>query len=291
MTPARSLSLAVILALSGASVTGAAAQSPVATRNHLYDRIQLTVSGTMVQLGPKIRIDASDSTPGTEVSGSDLGLEGATVEPRIGLRWRLGRRHELDLGFQFAAHSGERVLADTIQVGDSTFAAGLRVQTNNRADQAYFTYRFAFHARERSQIGAALGLGAILFDLDMQAVAGATSGGPDTAIVQFGIQRSVTAPTASLGLFGRWRLGERWYLETDARVLYLEVGRIAATVIEGGAAARYFLSERFGFELGYGLTGVKVDLAPSASGGPAADLTGQLRYALQNLRLAVVAVP
>ena len=296
MTRIRSLRLAAVVALSGVSVNAAAAQSPaaqspVATRNHLYDRIQLTVSGTNVWLGPRIRIDATDSTPGTEVSGDDLGLTGSTLEPRVGLRWRLGRRHELDMGYQMAAHSGERVLTDTIQVGDSTFATGLRVQTDNRADQAYFTYRFAFHARDRSQIGAALGLGAILFDLDIQAVSGATTGGPDTTIVPFGIKRSVTAPTASLGLYGRWQLGDKWYLETDARVLYLEVDRIAATVIEGGAAARYFMSSRFGFELGYGLTGVKVELAPGTGSGAGNELAGVLRYALQNLRFGVIAVP
>jgi len=264
------------------------AQTTPTDRNHLYDRFQFSGSLTGVMISPKIRVDASDSSAGTEVSTDNLGLANKSAEPRLGLRWRPGRRHEIEASYLFARASGTRVLTDTVVFGDSTFAAGLRINSLFNSDQAALTYRFAFRARERSQIGAALGLGALFFKVGIDAVAGATTGGPDTTIVRFAATKSITAPTASLGLYGRWRAGSRWYIETDARALGFAVGRITAAVVEAGAAARYFMSPRLGIEAGYGFTWVKVTLDPRASGG---GLAGQLRYSLQNLRLGIVAVP
>jgi len=264
------------------------AQQIPAAPNHLYDRFQLSVSGTRIWLGSNVRVDASNGDQGTEFSSDDVGASKQNWEPRLALRWRMGRRHELEVGYLFARSSGSRALADTIRFADTSFAAGLRVNSALKSDQAFLTYRFAFHAGENSQIGAALGLGALFVNLDLDAVAGATAGGPDTAIVPFAASKGATAPTGTLGLYGRWRVADQWYIEGDARGLYAKIDRVAATVYEAGAAGRYFVSRHIGFELGYGLTWIKVTIDPRASGS---GLAGQLKYSLQNARLAVVATP
>lgn len=264
----------------------APASAPAA--NHLYDRLQLGVDLTNVRFGSTVRFDAANGGQGTEVNTGDLGLAKNSAAPRFGLRWRPGRRHEIEAGYQFARHSGDRALVDTIVFGDSTFAAGLRIKSSYQSDQAFLTYRFAFRARERSQIGLALGLGSIFFKIGIDAVAGVTSGGADTAIAKFTASRSVAVPTASLGLYGRWRAGSRWYLDADARALYFAVGRISADVLEGGVSGRYFVSPRIGFEGGFGITSVGLTIDPNASGGGVA---GRLRYSLQTFRIGVVAVP
>lgn len=267
------------------------AQTPGPT-NHLYDRFQFTVAGTQVWLGSTVRVDRSDGTPGTEFTPEDVGAANHSWEPRLAVRWRPGggRRHELELGYMFARSSGSRALPDTIMFNDTSFAKGLRVNSALKSDQGFLTYRYALHAAERSQIGLAVGLGALFVHLDLDAIAGATSGGPDTAIVPFSAGKGTTGPTASLGFYGRWQVGggDRWYIESDARALYVKVGRKAATVYEAGAAARYFMSSHAGVELGYGLTWIKatLDHRPNGKG-----FAGQLKYALQNARLAVVVTP
>ena len=264
--------------------------APPGATSHLYDRYQFSVSGTQVWLGSTVRLDRSDGTPGTEFTPEDVGAANHSWEPRLAVRWRpgAGRRHELELGYLFARSSGSRALADTIAFGDTTFAKGLRVNSALKSDQLFLTYRYALHAAERSQLGLAVGLGALLVNLDLDAIAGATTGGPDTAIVPFSVARGTTGPTASLGFFGRWEVAHRWYIETDARGLYVKVDRTAATVYEAGAAGRYFLSPHAGVELGYGLTWIKatLDRRPNGKG-----FAGQLKYALQNARLAVVVTP
>jgi hypothetical protein len=263
------------------------AQSPGPT-SHLYDRYQFSVSGTQVWLGSTVRVDRSDGTPGTEFEPEDVGAANRIWEPRLAVRWRPGPRHELELGYLFARSSGSRVLDDTIRFNDTSFAKGLRVNSALKSDQGFLTYRYALHAAERSQIGLAVGLGALFINLDLDAIAGATSGGPDTAIVPFSAAKGTTGPTGSLGFYGRWQVGDQWYIESDARGLYVKVDRRAATVFEAGAAARYFVSRRAGIELGYGLTWIKatLDHRPNGKG-----FAGQLKYALQNARLAVVVTP
>lgn len=276
-----------------ASCFGVAAQlqaqaSPSGPTSHLYDRYQFTVSGTQVWLGSTVRVDRSDGTPGTAFTPEDVGAANHSWEPRLAVRWRPGRRHELELGYLFARSSGSRALADTISFADTSFAKGLRVNSALKSDQGFLTYRYALHAAERSDIGLAVGLGALFVHLDLDAISGATSGGPDTAIVPFSAATGVTGPTGSLGFYGRWQVGDRWYMEGDARGLYVKVDRTAAAVFEAGAAGRYLASRRVGFELGYGLTWIKatLDHRPNGKG-----FTGQLKYALQNARLAVVVTP
>jgi len=248
--------------------------------SHLYDRLQFTVSGTQVWLGSNVRVDASDGSPGTEFSPDDVGASKRTWEPRFAMRWRPGRRHELEAGYLLARSSGSRVLRDTIYFADTSFARGMEIHSKLKSDQAFLTYRYAFHAAPRSQIGLALGLGALLIDIGLR--------NSDTALVPVSGSANVVGPTGSLGLFGRWQVGNQWYVESDARALYAKIDRIRATVYEGGAAARYFTSRHVGFELGYGLTSIKVTLDPRSSGG---GFSGRLKYSLQNARLAVVLTP
>ena len=252
-------------------------EAQVAAPNHLYDRLQFIVSGTQVWLGSRVRVDANDGSPGTEFEGRDIGAGNRIWEPRLALRWRLGRRSEFELGYLFARTGGSRVLGDTIRFADTAFARGMEVHSALKSDQASLTYRYAFHAADRSQIGLAVGLGALLFHIDLR--------NADTALVPISASADLVGPTGSLGLYGRWQLGDRWYVESDARALHGQIDRITATVYEAGAAARYFVSPHAGFELGYGLTWIKVDVdhRPNTRG-----FAGLLQYSLQNLRLGAV---
>jgi hypothetical protein len=255
-----SVCLAVTVHLLVAGAAAGALQAQAAAPDHLGDRFQVSAAGSWFRAGSTIRIDASNGSEGTELSTDDLGQKKAGFRPRFALRWQPGRRHELEVAYQWVRRSGERVLTDTITVRDTVFAAGLRIESRSRSDVASLTYRFAFRVRERSRIGAAVGLGALNFGSTIDAVAGATTGGPDTAIVQYSRTGSTLAPTFAVGLFGRWRTGDRWYIEADARVLKVPVDRITVAVVEGGAAVRYFVSPTIGLEGAYALNGVGVRL-------------------------------
>jgi hypothetical protein len=138
-------------------------------------------------------------------------------------------------------------------------------------------------AKERTQLGVALGLGALLLDLGLETqIAGRT----------VAVDKSVTGPLGSLGLYGRFLAGDRWYFELEARYIGISIDRFNIDVLEGGGAARFHLSEAFGLELGYALSGIEVDIAPKQleTGGEGI-LSGRIKYSLQSIRLGLVWVP
>jgi hypothetical protein len=259
----------------------------VVPRSHLYDRLELSGSGTLLVLGTTIRIDPATGE-GTEINlRENLGLGSTTLQPRLALRWRLGRRHELEGGYQWAKRSGEAVLADTIVFRDTSFAAGLRVNSTTGTSQAFLTYRYAFTAKEKTQIGAALGLGVIFLREEITATAGATAGGPDTAIAQRSGKGDINGPVGSLGFYGRFQLGVRWYLESDLRGFSVKIDNIKAGVVEAGLAGRYFLSNKVGLELGYNFGFYEVSIE-STSNFASIDRTGKLRYTVNGWRFGGV---
>lgn len=281
-------SIALALALGQGWVASALAQE---VGNHLYPRYEVDLNGTLLVLSETIRIDnENNSEPGTEIDAEDvLGMSTTTLEPRAAFRWRPGRRHELEAGFVRAVRSAERTLRDTIAVGDTTFDAGARVSSALRTSQAFLNYRYAFTAHENTQIGAALGLGALFLGTEIDALAAATGGGSDTTSVDYSATQSFTGPVGSVGLYGRFRLSDHWFLESDLRGVYVKISNFKAGVLEAGAAGRYFFNQTWGAELGYNLGFYAVEVDPDPSGGfLGTDFLGKIKYTVQGFRGGVV---
>jgi hypothetical protein len=257
----------------------------------LYPRFEAGFNGTLLVLGENIRIDNTNtSEPGTEFDAEDLlGVSKTTLQPRAALRWRPGRRHELEVGFLRAVRNAEKTLIDTVAVSDTTFAAGARLNSSLRTSQAFLTYRYAFTARENTQIGAAVGLGALFLRIDLDAIAATTTGGADTTTVVGSRTTDFTGPTGSVGVYGRFRLGDRWFLESDLRAVYVKIDNFKAGVVEGGAAGRYFFNQTWGAELGYALGYYTVEIDPKANGGLLdTDFVGKVNYVVNGFRGGVV---
>lgn len=279
---AHARALALVLAVLGMVAAPLAGQT---AKNHLYDKFQVGGYLSGVLLNSNVRVDGSQGNIGEDVDAEDdLGLSRIKAQPRAMLRWRPGRRHELELGYQFARRTGEKVIERDFDFGDTSFTAGLRVRSRFDTDQAFLNYRFAFLAKEKTQVGVGVGLGALFLDTGLDALASATSGGKSDSVA-YSSTNDLIGPTASLGAYGRFRLGQAWYLEADLRGVKVAIDRYDASIIEGGAAARYFLSSAWALEAGYGLSSITVDIGPKSS-GPGG--TGKIKYSLQNLRFGVV---
>ena len=259
-----------------------AAQAP-SPRARLYDRLQLSGSLATIILNTNIRVDPSNGT-GTDIDAEDdLGLDRSKFEPRFGVRWRPWRRHEFEVGYQFARRGSRRVLDRDITFGDSTYQVGATVDANLDSDEAFLIYRFAFHTRPRREVGLSVGLGALFLDAGLGAVG---SGGQ----VQFTQSQTLTGPLGSLGVYGRFLSGDRWFWEAEARYVQVSIDRFTARVAGGGAAVRYAAFSKVLLEAGYGLTGVQVDIGATTSSG-LGSRSGRIKYTLQNVRLGAVFVP
>jgi hypothetical protein len=257
--------------------------------NHLYDKFQFMVAGSDVVISPTIQINGTNQA-GTEVEfGKTLGLARSGFEPMFAIRWKPGRRHELEAGYLFLNRTGEKVLQDSVVVADTVFGAGLNLNTKFSADYAFLSYKFAIMAKKNTQLGLNLALGYIAFKTDINALASAS--GNDTLITaSYGVSKSFPGPVGTLGVFGRFRFSEKWYLETEGAYLQASASNIKLTEFVIGAAGRYYLSRKFGFEAGYGITSVDLHVSNTGSRGiiDPGTIQGKIGYNFQNFRLGVI---
>lgn len=266
----------------------ARAQGADSLRNHLYDKLQVGLAFTTVLNRSGARVDSPNGDVGTNINFRDaLGISDATVQPAIGLRWKPGRHTEINLGYQFINQTGQRTIDDNLVVGEDTVYLGLNANTEVGSDNLTFQFKYSIWAAEKHTIGLALGLGAIFFDLKLDAVGDASGGGGSVADT-VNIDKSFTGPTASLGAFGNWRVSDRWYVGADARGIGARVDRFDFSVFEANAGAQYYFSNRWGAGLGLYYTDVTVNVAQKSGGSVAGDLIGEVKYAYSSLRLGVI---
>jgi len=266
----------------------AAAQDSTGSRNHLYDKWQVGIAFTTVLNNSEARVDASNGDLGTALNFKDvLGISGTSIQPALGLRWKPGRKTEFDLGYQFLNQTGTRSFNDSIFVGGDTLSGTINADTKLGSSNATLQFKYSLWARPRHNIGLAIGLGAIFFNFQFDATADGCAG-PNCASGSVALDKSVVGPTGSLGVFGIWRLGDRWYLGADARGLGAKVDRYDISVFEGNAQAQYYLSDSWGVSAAMFYTDVTVDIAAKTGGTPVGDLVGKVSYGYTSLRLGAV---
>jgi hypothetical protein len=279
------MSRPTLLFLAAAAAILAAAPAIAQEQNtSLYHKFEISPSVTSAILNSNIRVD-SESGAGTDVDAEDdLGLQTVRWEPRIMARWRPGRHHEIEGGYQFARRNNEHQLERTITVRDTTFDAGLNVKTHLNTDIAYLNYRYAIIAKDRTQAGIGLGLGALPFKFGIDALASAGS-----KEVTYTAGENLTVPVGALGIYGRFLLGTKFATEVDTRIVKLQIDRFDVQFVQLNAAGRYFPSPRYGFELGAGADAAKVDIGPRE--GANVQVSGRVKYSITNVRLGFVYVP
>jgi hypothetical protein len=255
----------------------------------LYHKWEVSPSFTAVVLNTNIRVDPSNGGgEGTTIDAEkDLGLATVKPQPRIQGRMRIGRRSELEGGYQWASRTGEKDLERTITFRDTTFNVGASLDSKLTTNLLFLNYRYAFMAKERTQLGLGVGLGALFLKAELDALASAGGGG-----VSYSASEDFTAPVGSLGLYGRFLHGSRWYTEADARIVKLRIDRFHFRYIEGDVAERYYLSHKVGLELGVGADAVKVDVDPRFDdGNQQVGPSSQIKFSLTNFRLGLVYIP
>jgi len=275
---ARLAVLALLVLLVGLVPGRAEAQDVV---NHLYDKFQFGASAAAVVLSSDIRIDNSNGTEGTEINLADIGVSKSTFSGTVVASWRPGRRHELQLGYLYVSRGGDRTLTEDIDFADTTFTVGAQIKSKFSAPTLALNYRFAFLAKENTQVGFQVGVGALFFGIDIDALGTGTGGGSYSAT------KSLTGPTATLGLFGNFRAGDHWYFGVDGGALGATISGITATIWSGGGQARYFIDNHWAFAGGWTINGFKISSQPD-NDGSFIDLNGSIKYTFQVFRIGVI---
>ncbi|MGH7584661.1 MAG: hypothetical protein ACREMH_00270 [Gemmatimonadales bacterium] len=253
-------------------------------RDHLHDKLQVAGSGSLLLFNTDIRVDAANGDAGTEIDLEDLGLGDNGSFGRFSLRWRPWRRQEFEVGWQFNRREDTIVLEEDVTFGDTTFNVGAEIKPRFYSDALTLTWRWAIHDGERFQVGPTVGLGALFLEPGIKVRVSA--GGSETEERDF--STDLVGPIGTIGAYARGRIGEEWFWEADVRGIYIPIDRFKAYEYDGGAAVRWFPFEKFGFEGGWAITGVRVDVEATA---PEDRAIGRLRYNYTSFRLGGIWTP
>jgi hypothetical protein len=271
------LSLSIFSSICLITASAAGAQGV----NHLEDRWQLLLSGAEVHLGSKLRVDENGEGTLIDIERI-LGLKDSRFQPRIAGTWSISRKHEIELGYQWVRRDAGAVLSRDIVFRDSTYHLGASVNTSFNSDQLFGTYRWAFRVRDQSEYGLSVGFGALFLDFGLAAL----TSGPNSTIA-FENKKTATEPSASIGLYGKWRPGgSNSYIGADGRGIKVAAGDFDATVWEGNVEYRYYFGPMWGGELGWGISDYSVDVTEKNSSG--GNRLTQVRYNLMNWRFGLV---
>jgi hypothetical protein len=257
----RVLITCVLLAVSAGTVRAQSASTP-------WEKGSIQFGGFITSSDTEMRIDSSSGAIGAVVNVENaLGVDSSKTTFRIDTFYRFGetRRHQIDLHYFDSRRSGDRVLDDTLEIGDTVFPIGATVSTQFDLQFINLDYSYAFVQDDRVRLSVAGGLHTtgVHFKVDS----------PGLALFE---DQTFTAPLPVVGLRGEVAVTERWRLKGGADVFYLEYDQYTGLLADTSLAVEYLPFKHAAFGLGINTVRMKVESDGDNSGGT--DLKGEVKF-------------
>jgi len=245
----------------------------------LVDNFTVELYGMFPTLDTRVRVDASDASPGTTIIfEQNLGMSDTETLPALGLNWRFAKKHKLGFNALRLDRSGSEVTTSEIRIGDEIFTVDLPIASFFDMQIISFDYHYSLILDEKKEL--ALGFGISIQDLSF----GLLGNGPVGVIET---NSGITAPIPTFGVKGGYAFTDKWvgkigfgYLSFD---LALDPERqLSGDVLNGYASIQHNTFERVYFGLSYQYFDVKVNWSENG-------LYTSVGYEYQGPMLAVIA--
>lgn len=242
------LTLAVVLA---ALPVGAGAQGGEDwTSWPLADRLYFSVEAFFPNLDTKVRLDATDGTPGTTIDfEQNLGMSDTESLPAFGFRWRFARRHRLRLDYFSLKRSGSAITTTEIRFGDEVFQVDLPISSFFDIDVISLGYSFSPVFDEKKELGLFAGLSVQDASFGLQGNAG-------QGIISS--SSGLTAPLPAFGVGGGYAMTDRlsgrfWIGYFSFSLALSDENRLSGEINTAniGVFHRTFENLRFGLKYSY----------------------------------------
>ena len=231
---------------------------------HGQESVVLELGGIVNRFDTSLRFDGSTRN-GTDFKLEDNGLNNSLSSFDAALTWRFAHRHRLDLEYYSANRSGSRTYTREIDVGDTTFPIGAKVDLN--AKDAFFNvdYRYSFTQSPEFEFAGLVGIygGQFKFDLDAVGAAG-TSG---TVTQEYHKTTSTTVPLPLLGVSFDWYPDRRWSVTGLLRGMSAKIGDVDGHVYVATLSTDYMFTRSLGLGARYTYTDIKADVTKSDFNG------------------------
>jgi hypothetical protein len=221
----------------------ALAQSPSGSWSDLPDRFQVDTGYFRLSADTRLRYNGS-----SDVSlEKDLGVDGDVNTFWVDGTWRVGRRHQLKLGFTRLRRERAGVsLERDFSWGGETYQAGLSASTSTGTDIMGGYYRMALLRDDRFEIGPTLGVGYLWLDARVQATG--TIAGVSRSLDESASTGSITG---AVGGYAAGWLTRRLVAHADFLYIKVSPGESDASVTDWRLGADYYFLRNAGIGLQY----------------------------------------
>lgn len=204
-----------------------------------------------------VRADAFDSTEiGTEFNFEDtFALDDENVF-RVDASWRIGERHLLRAMYFQSDRSVTNAIDEEIEFGDETFPVNAEVRANFDFDITELAYEYVFMQRDDYQLGASFGIHNAGFKIGLSADVDSPAGGGEVTLAE---SVSTNAPLPVLGLRGRWRIADDFYVLAHAQYFKLSFDAYEGDIQDYEAALVWQASRHVGVGAAYNMFVTEVE--------------------------------
>lgn len=246
----------------------------------LGEKLSIAVDALFPNLDTVVRVDASDGTIGTTIDfEQNLGMSDTETLPGINIRWRIARKHTLNLQHFVLDRSGSAITGTQIRFGDIVFDVDLPVSSFMDVDVTSLTYTYSLLFDEKKEMGLSAGLSVQDYKFGITGVGG---------IGVLEADSGLTAPLPTFGLFGNYAFTDKWIGNAGIGYFGVEVAfsgeeQLSGEILEAHIGIYHKTFEHFRFGLVY--AGYTINM-----GYESAERLSSVDYSYHGPMLSVAAV-
>ena len=220
----------------------------------LFDKFNLRVEASWINLSTEIRLDSEVLGEGTTLNFEDLGLATDKTIPTLAFEWQISKRNRVSVRWQDINRSTSTHVEDEIHWGDDVIPVDATLDLDFDITQYFIDYAFYPWVKERWAAGFGLGFRWMDFSTTL-AWEGLNVSDDGRS------QHSASGPLPYLYFEYRRLFSDQWRFMTGLGWLGVKVGDIDGTQWVGHAGIEYLAGERWSFGAAFNLATVDVDWA------------------------------
>lgn len=222
----------------------------------LVDHFTVSLNAMFPTLDTRVRLDASDESPGTVVIfEQNLGMSDTETLPALDLSWRFAKKHKLGLSRLTLDRSGSEITTSEIRIGDEVFTVDLPISSFIDMTITAIDYSYSLVLDEKKEL--ALGIG-----LSVQDISFGLIGNLDAGIVEVG--SDFTAPVPTFLIRGGYAFTDKWLGKLGVGFLSFDLAlsddnQLGGEVFNGYVSIQHNTFEHVYFGLSYQVFDVQVN--------------------------------
>jgi hypothetical protein len=227
------------------------AQSSAESWNGLPDHFQIDTGYFRLNANTILRFDGGPGTGDVDFE-QDLGLDESVDTIWLDATWRVGRRHQLKLGYtRLSRDRGGNTLQRDFVWGGQTFNEGLTTTSTASSDVLGGYYRFAIVRNDRFEIGPTVGIGYLWVSAGVEATG--TIAGPGGIPIARTLDESATrgSITGAVGGYVTAWPAKRLALRGDFLYIKVNPENAEASVTDWRVGANFYFLRNVGLGLQY----------------------------------------